>query len=111
MDPKPDNHKQVVRLIAPGIDLVARLTPDAIRKIVDAAVAAVLAEKTAEFDPCINKSAHAQPKADLPDDLRAYLDSVPPTTPEMVERVAAANRALEHDPAFLAELRRAREDI
>jgi transcriptional regulator with XRE-family HTH domain len=40
---------------------------------------------------------------DLPADLRAYLDSVPPATPEMTARVAAANRALEDDPTFQAD--------
>ncbi len=40
---------------------------------------------------------------DLPADLRAYLESVPPVTAEMTERVAAANRALENDPAFQAD--------
>lgn len=41
---------------------------------------------------------------DLPADLRAYLDSVPAVTPEMTERVAAANRALTNDPAFQADV-------
>lgn len=40
---------------------------------------------------------------DLPADLRAYLESVPPVTPEMTARVAAANRALDNDPAFQAD--------
>lgn len=40
---------------------------------------------------------------DLPADLLAYLESVPPATPEMAARVAAANRALEDDPAFQAD--------
>ncbi len=40
---------------------------------------------------------------DLPADLRAYLESVPPVSAEMTERVAAANRALENDPAFQAD--------
>lgn len=44
---------------------------------------------------------------DLPADLRAYLDSVPPATPEMAARVAAANRALEDDPGFHADFLKA----
>lgn len=40
---------------------------------------------------------------ELPADLKAYLESVPSATPEMTERVAAANRALEDDPAFQAD--------
>lgn len=41
---------------------------------------------------------------DLPADLRAYLESVPPVTPEMTERVARANRAAQDDPQFEADL-------
>lgn len=40
---------------------------------------------------------------DLSADLLAYLESVPPATSEMTERVDAANRALEADPAFHAD--------
>jgi len=40
---------------------------------------------------------------DRPADVLAYLESVPPATPEMAARVAAANHALEADPAFQAD--------
>jgi len=42
--------------------------------------------------------------ADLPADLRAYLESVPPSTPEMTDSLARANRAAQEDPQFDADL-------
>ena len=41
---------------------------------------------------------------DIPADLRAYLETVPPVTAEMTERVARANREAQDDPQFEADL-------
>ena len=40
---------------------------------------------------------------DLPSDVLAYLESVPPATPEMAAWVAAAYHAIKADPTFQAD--------
>lgn len=45
---------------------------------------------------------------DIPEEIAEILAGIPKTTPEMLERIAAANRKLENDPEFLADVERAK---
>ncbi len=44
----------------------------------------------------------------LPSEIAAILKGVPKTSPAMLDRIEKANRKLENDPEFLADVERSR---
>jgi transcriptional regulator with XRE-family HTH domain len=42
--------------------------------------------------------------SDLPDDIRSYLEGIQPVTSDMIDELAKANRELQSDPAFEADV-------
>ena len=55
-------------------------------------------------EPPMKRPHHSPISADIPEVLREELERTPPVTPEMLAELAAANRRLNADPEFQADL-------